>query len=225
MRLTLAALALAGLLAAGCLGDDDDGVPVLLTRTATPEATAAATATPVATATPTATPTVATTPTATPTPRPTRVPAPTATPGAIDASARDLEGAPFSTVDVRAAVQSAGYTSGLWEGRSPLCPGASVEEFPFWAANPAGSDFGPVFVLWVYPDIEALRADWTVEIGEAPTLLIEGCELPTGFVYWNNNVIMAFEVWAGLGEEFSVGEQEQSPGEHPVVEAFLSLTP
>ena len=218
MRPALLALALVGLLALACTGGDD-GVPVLLTRTPTPEATA--------TGTPTATPTAATTPTATPTPRPTRVPAATATPtprATPAPSPDDLAGEPFSTHDVRLAVEGANYS--FWRTEvTPFCPETAVEGQAFWSANLLGSDFGPVYVLWIYPDAEALQADWLVMPGERPELLVEGCELPFGFVWWNENAVMAFQTFLGPEGQSGLGSTESGPGEWPAVPAFLELTP
>jgi hypothetical protein len=138
----------------------------------------------------------------------------------------DLEGHPFSTRDVRQAIEKDGNGySFRYVAREPLCPQTSVPELSVWSGNLAGSDFGPVLVLWLYPSEATLRQEWDVS-GEHPRPLLDGCELPTEFAYWNGNAILAFEIWLGLGEEFSVDEHDESPDDHPAVRAFLNdLTP
>ena len=172
-----------------------------------------------------ATPALAASPSATPTATPT--PTPTAAATAADPEARlgDVSGVPFSTVDVRLAVEEGrGYSFWLVEERAPLCPGSSVPGRPYWSANLAGSDFGPVFVLWVYADVDALRLDWEAVPGEAPVPLFD-CELPSGFVYWNENLVFTFDVWLSLGEPLPLAAHPESPSEMPAIAAFLELAP
>ncbi len=137
----------------------------------------------------------------------------------------DLAGLPFSTGDVRAAAEQAGVTFLPVEDRAPLCPGSAAPGRPYWSANLAGSDFGPIWVLWVYPDAAAFQEDWETIPGEAPRPRVEDCELPTGFVYWNENLVMTFAVWLSLGEEIPMERHNESPGDHPAVHVFLELTP
>lgn len=121
-----------------------------------------------------------------------------------------------------------GFRSGRWrpvEDRAPLCPASAPPGLPYWSANLAGSDFGPIWVLRVYPDTDALQEDWETVPGEAPRSRIQGCELPTGFVYWNENLVMTFAVWLSLGEELPMERHDQSLSEHPAVRGFLGLTP
>ena len=126
---------------------------------------------------------------------------------------------------MRAAVEQAGVTFLLVERRETICPGSAVPGRPYWMANRVGSDFGPIWVLWVYPDPDALREDWETVPGEAPRPRVEGCELPTGFVYWNENLVLTFAVWLSAGEELPLEGQYESPGDHPAVRVFLGLTP
>ena len=137
----------------------------------------------------------------------------------------DLSGVPFSTADVRKAIEAAGYSLSPVAGRAALCPQTSVSELPFWSANLAGSDSGPILVLWVYPSIEALAAEWQAEPGAPPKPQLDGCALPTGFAYWNQNLVLVFETWSNLGVESPVGVDGRIPGEHPAVQAFLAMTP
>ncbi len=138
---------------------------------------------------------------------------------------RDLAGLPFSTADLRQAVETAGYSFSGVETRKPLCPHTSVPELPFWSANLAGGDAGPILVVWVYPSLEALAAEWEAEAGAPPKPLLEGCDLPTGFVYWNQNLVLVFETWSSLGVESPVDIEGRLPSEHPAIIAFLSMTP
>jgi hypothetical protein len=220
-------------LAAACNGDSGDAVPTsvisTLTRTPTPNPTiVTATDTPAPTATSTSSATD--TPTATPSPPPptstaTATPAGTATPQATaspsgDSTAGDVEGFPFSTADIRATVEARGFSFLLLTDRGALCGGATVEVHSFWSANLAGSDSGPALAVWVYPDRDALEADWSVATGSAPEPRF-GCELPTGFVYWNENLVMALDTWLAAGSEVAIGNE--SPSQHPAIEGFLSL--
>jgi len=135
----------------------------------------------------------------------------------------DVTGIPFSTEDVRLMVEGEyGYSFWLVKERAPLCPSSSVVGRPYWSASLAGSDFGPVFVLWVYPDIETLRLDWTAVNGQAPVPIFD-CELPSGFVYWNENLVLAFDVWLGLGQPLPLAGHPENPNDMPAITAFLSL--
>lgn len=223
VRTSILLLLLACAVVTSCVGGDDGVVDVrpaepTVGETAgpTPDATLVETptATPLLTATPTPPPTL------TPTPPPTLTPTPAATP-----SEGDTQGFPFSTADVRAVVEGSGITFIPLGERDAICPGSAVPGRPYWTANAAGTDFGPVFVLWVYPDLAALEADWAVEPGESPKLRVEGCDLPTGFEYWNENLVLAFDVWLSAGLDVPLAGHYESPGDHPTVEAFLGLTP
>ncbi len=214
-------------LAAACNGGSGDAVPTSVispsTTTPTPNptiVTATDTPAPTGTATPTATPSPPPpTSTATATPAGTATPQPT-TPPSGDPTAGDVEGFPFSTVDIRAAVEARGFSFLLLTDRGALCAGAAVEVHSFWSANLAGSDSGPALAVWVYPDRDALEADWSVAPGSAPEPRF-GCDLPTGFVYWNENLVMALDTWLAAGSEVPIGNE--SPSQHPSVEGFLSL--
>jgi hypothetical protein len=211
------------LLVAACGGGSDTPNP---TDTPTPTASPRpnptiinATETPGATDTPGATSTAAPTATSTAQPTGTATAVPTATTG--PAGAEDAQGFPFGTADVRAAVEARGFGFQPVEDRAPLCPTSSVEGHAFWSADLAGSDSGPVLVLWVYEDPSALRDDWIVEPGSAPAPRFD-CELPFGFVYWNENLALALETWLAAGFDVPIGNER--PSDHPAVQGFLSLT-
>ena len=152
--------------------------------------------------------------------------APTQAPsfGPTDTS-RDLTGFPFSTADLRQAIETAGYSFAPLTNIAPICPQTSVPEQAFWSVNLTDGDSGPILVLWVYPNSETLKADWQAEPGQAPQSLLSKCGLPSGFAYWNENSIMVFAAWFSLGIESATSPDEQSPGQHPAVQAFLELSP
>ena len=230
-RALTAATVLAGLLALACFGggdDDEFDLTQLLTPTPTPSVATATPSPSVATATPSPTATATSAPTAPATRSP---PVPTATPTATAApppaappAGGDVEGAPFSTADARAAIEGAGVTFIPLENRAAICSSAATVGQHYWTARPR-TDFGPAFVLWVYPDVEALQADWAVEPGEPPQPLVAGCELPTGFVYWNGNLILTFAFWLSVGAEIPFEDHPESLSDHATVQAFLELTP
>jgi len=139
--------------------------------------------------------------------------------------APDDDGEPFSTDTIARAVVSAGYSFFVSKDRPVVCPGASVEETAFWSSNLRGSDFGPILNLWVYPDADALAAEWEVGPNGAPSPLVGDCELANDFVYVNANAVLAFEVWVSLGEEYGPHGHGESPNDHPAVRAFLELIP
>ena len=194
-RVLLVLLAIVTLGALACSGGDDD-------------AAAGAQATP-----------------ATPAPTSTLEIAPTQAPsvGPTDTS-RDLTGFPFSTADLRQAIETAGYSFAPLTNIAPICPQTSVPEQAFWSVNLTDGDSGPILVLWVYPNSETLKADWQAEPGHAPQSLLPNCGLPSGFAYWNENLVMVFAAWFSLGIESATSPDEQSPGQHPAVQAFLELS-
>ena len=152
--------------------------------------------------------------------------APTQAPsvGPTDTS-RDLTGFPFSTADLRQAIETAGYSFAPLTNIAPICPHTSVPEQAFWSVNLTDGDSGPILVLWVYPNSETLKADWQAEPGHAPQSPLPNCGLPSGFAYWNENLVMVFAAWFSLGIESATSPDEQSPGQHPAVQAFLELSP
>ena len=195
-RVLLVLLAIGTLGTLACSGGDDD-------------AAAGAQATP-ATPAPTSTPEIA----------PTQAPSV----GPTDTS-RDLTGFPFSTADLRQAIETAGYSFAPLTNIAPICPQTSVPEQAFWSVNLTDGDSGPILVLWVYPNSETLKADWQAEPGQAPQSLLPNCGLPSGFAYWSENLVMVFAAWFSLGIESATSPDEQSPGQHPAVQAFLELSP
>ena len=137
-----------------------------------------------------------------------------------DPAASDVEGFPFSTADVRASVEARGFSFQAVTDRDPTCGDASVEVHLFWSANLAGADSGPLLALWVYADPDALTADWSVEPGSAPEPRF-ACALASGFVYWNENLVMTLETWLAAGFDVPIGIE--NPSEHAAVQGFLLL--
>ena len=211
-RVLLVLLAIVTLGALACSGGDDD-------------AAAGAQATP---ATPAPTSTLEIAPTQAPPVleiAPTQAPSVRRTNTDSDTS-RDLTGFPFSTADLRQAcvIETAGYSFAPLTNIAPICPQTSVPEQAFWSVNLTDGDSGPILVLWVYPNSETLKADWQAEPGQAPQSLLPNCGLPSGFAYWNENLVMVFAAWFSLGIESATSPDEQSPGQHPAVQAFLELS-
>ncbi len=161
--------------------------------TATPEPTPEPVATPSAVATAEATAT--TTPAATATAEPTAISLPT--------------GSPFSANQLLDALAQRGVDYELSELRSECLGEAS-------GAHRYASERGPDFTLWVYPGGDALKADWVLPSSGAPSPRIAGCEVDGGWVYWNENVLLAFEPqqpWIGAASL-----------RQTIVNAFLSLS-
>ena len=209
----VALLALACAAALGCIagGDDDDASTPAATATA--GTTAPAAATPAATAAPAATPAPAAT--ASPTPAPTAAP---------PSDAPDIDGVPFSLDDFASALPAPGLTP--TDEFEPTCPGASAQAGRVHrAGRRRGRVVRRVGDLWVYADHEAFKGDWAVGEDFRVAPLLDGCEPPTGFVYWHENLVLWF---AGLyGPGVAPGSLPATTDEvrgHPVVRAFLELT-
>ena len=219
-------LGLAALWSAGCYESvsGEEGTPV-----AAGEARAIPTATPIyvipevivlSVATPLP---VTATPEPTPTPTPVSPPSSAATPGAIATPTPEPEptatpeptaaplptGSPFGASELLTALSAGGVEYELSELRSECLGEAS-------GAHRYGSESGPDFTLWVYPGGDALKADWVLPSSGAPSPRIAGCEVDGGWVYWNENVLLAFEPqqpWIGAASL-----------RQTIVNAFLSLS-
>ena len=208
MRTRLLLFLVIALVIAACNGGSDSPAP-----TAAPGGTSSPTPNPTIIAS-TETPLPADAPSTSTVP-----PEPTAT-TAPNPSVGDVAGFPFATADVRAAAEGRGFGFQLLSDRPTLCTAGAVASHAYWSANLAGADSGPLLVLWVYDDPEALEEDWTVEPGSAPAPRFD-CELPGGFVYWNENLVMALETWLASGFDVSIGDE--NPSDQPAIQGFLSL--
>ncbi len=198
--------------------------PAPAQSTATPASTptpAPATATPApaqSTATPTPVPVTAT-PTPTPAaPTPTTTPiAPTLTPLA------SVEGAlPSTFLELAAALPDDGLR--LTDAYDPVCPGSSVEPIVFAGSDSGDGERFAVWVFWPYPDREAFWDEWDINSEGRAGPLLDGCEPPNGYVYFNRGLLIWF---AGFyGSDVEPGSPPTSRAEvrqHPVIRAFLGL--
>ena len=175
-------------------------VVVLSVETPTP---ATATATPEPTPAPTATPEPAPTPEASITPEPTAIATPEPTPTALPG------GSPFSASQLLSVLSKRGVDYELSELRWECLGEAS-------GAHRYRSEHGPDFTLWVYPGGDALEADWVLPSSGAASPRIPGCTVDGGWVYWNENVLLAFEPQQPWIEAASLRQT--------IVNAFLSLS-
>ena len=216
----IALLALGCAAAVACIGGDSGDADA----TATPNATAADAA-PAATA--------VSQPTATPTPAPASTPEATATPTetAVALPVPGIDGVPFSLADFAAALPTPGMRPAD-EFFEPSCPGAGGEPVAFIGPDGHGNGpFGggngphPVWVLWVYADHEAFERDWEVDENFRVSPLLDGCEPPTGWVYWNENLVLWFAGLYGANvEPGTLPSTADEVREHPVLRTFLELT-
>jgi len=198
-------------------GDDGEGRATVSTATPAPP-----TATP---ATPTATPTATATaapppPTGTPAPTPSPAPA-TPTPSPRPASSHVL---PASFAQLAAALPEPGLI--LTSAYDPMCPGASVEPIVFAGPDFEDGDRFGVWVFWPYPNREAFWEQWVITAQGRAQSLLDGCEPPNPYVYFNRGLLIWFVGF--YGSEVDPGSPPDSRAEireHPVIRAFLGLTP
>ncbi len=206
-RAVAAVLMLGAAVTLGCFGDgSNDEEP-------TPTATTAAR--------PATTPAPAASPTGQPSATSTVAPAPTRAQGTVGGT--EIEGDPFSSGDLEAALPSPGMA--LSDEFEPECPGASAPSVVFTGPDGASSEKHAVWVLWVYPGREAFEADWAVGEDFRVRSLLDGCEPPNGFVYWHENLLLWFAGY--YGSEVAPGTLPATGDEirgHPVVRTFLGLT-
>ena len=199
--------AMLALVAVAC-GDDDDDVTVAPapTQQAAPPATESATPTPTATA-----------PAGTP---PTSTAAPPAAGACPAPGVADSDGTPFGSEQLRTAIEAGGWCFLSYPANSP-CTATSVSGVMHFSARP-NTDAGLTFVLWTYPDRASLQLDWRVGPGEPPAALTTDCDPGSGWVYWHENLVLAFVpcVPADLAPPDCAAT---NPSGHPAIEAFLSL--
>ena len=212
-------VAILGVLALFGRGGDDDGDSVAA-PTATPTPAAATPAAPTSTPTEapaTSTPTPSTaTPTSTPSPTPSP---PVTTPTPIPTPTRML---PPSLEQIAAALPGPGVT--LTDAFDPVCPGASVEPVVFAGPDYEDGDRYAVWVLWPYPDRAAFWEQWVINAERRAEPLLDGCEPPNGFIYFNQGLLIWFVGFYGSGvEPGSPPDTRAEIREHPVIRAFLEL--
>ncbi len=130
--------------------------------------------------------------------------APAATPSAGPGAAF-----PFAAADLVAALGGVGLAYAP-SGDSVACRDARAVGLGY------ASSEAPTLLLWVYASPEQLREDWVVERGRRPRYHLDeaGACVEGGFVYWNENALLALEdpAWATADAERAA-----------VVDAFLSL--
>ena len=134
-----------------------------------------------------------------------------------------VDGDPFSLDDFESALPAPGLA--FSDEFEPVCPGASAEPIVFTGPGVGLDEQHAVWVLWIYADRDAFKADWTVGEDFRVRPLLDGCEPPNGFVYWHENLILWFAGFYGAdvapGSLPATAEEVRS---HPVVQAFLELT-
>lgn len=116
-----------------------------------------------------------------PTPEPTRQPTAEPTPSAAPA-----EGFPFESAEFVAALEARGLDYEPGETRDG-CDWSASE-----VRQLVGPD-GPPLSLWVYATPEELEADWVTPSSGAPSPRLAGCEVDGGWIYWSENLVVAFE--------------------------------
>ena len=222
----VAILGVLALFSRGGGGEDSVAVP-----TATPVGTQAAPATPApAPSTPTPTPATPTPtpPTATPTPTLTPTPTPAATPPPVTATPTlaepDLADLPGRFRQLAAALPEPGLM--LTDVFAPACPGASVEPIVFVGPDFEDGERFAVWVFWPYPDRAAFWEQWVITSEGRAEPLLDGCEPPNGFIYFNQGRLIWFVGF--YGSEVDPGSPPDTRAEirqHPVIRAFLELEP
>lgn len=236
---TVAAVAvILGVLALYSRGDDDGDpeaastvTPALATATPTAAAATPATATPTPTpATATPTPALAT---STPTPTPatvTATPTPASTPSATTTTATptltplaSVDGTlPSTFLELAAVLPDSGLR--LTDAYDPACPGSSVEPIVFAGADSEDGERFAVWVFWPYPDREVFWEEWDITSEGRAEPLLDGCEPPNGYVYFNRGLLIWFVGF--YGSDVEPGSPPTSRAEirqHPVIRAFLGL--
>jgi len=153
--------------------------PVILSvETPSPASERPASATPTPAPTPFAPSEVETpNPTTEPTPEPSAEPTPPPTPA---------EGFPFDSAEFVTALEARGLDYEPGETRNG-CDWSASE-----VRQLIGPD-GPPLSLWVYATPEELEADWVTPSSGAPSPRLAGCEVDGGWIYWSENLVVAFE--------------------------------
>jgi hypothetical protein len=136
----------------------------------------------------------------------------------------DEPGFPFTADAIRVSVVQRGFTlTRSAETFTDVCPNASVTGV-YYASRPAGGGDARYFVLWTYPDPEAQRANWVFQSGRLQPLTA-GCDTRTGWVYWNENMVLAYAPWIGSGGELPKSEWRlrSIARDDAVIDSFLRL--
>lgn len=139
----------------------------------------------------------------------TPTPATEATPPPGPDAPADAVGFPFTSTQLVSAIASNGLT---YSPRSERigCEGHAAE-----VRRLDGPD-GPPVTLWVYASPEDQKLDWVRPSSGAPQPRIAGCEVDGGWIYWYENLVMAFEPQAEWIPQGAVREA--------IVDAFFTLS-
>lgn len=150
-----------------------------------------------------------------PTPRPadgSPTPAPSAVATAVPTPSPpppgDAPGSPFTSTDLVASIVERGLSYAPRDERVG-CSGRAAE------VRHLGSAEGPPVTLWVYSSSDDLKADWVLPSSGAPHPTIGGCEVDGGWIYWSENLVVAFEPQDAWIPESAIRTA--------IVEAFFSL--
>lgn len=112
----------------------------------------------------------------------------------------------------------------LTDAYEPVCPGSSVEPIVFAGTDSEDGERFAVWAFWPYPDREAFWEEWNINAEGRAEPLLDGCEPPNGYVYFNRGLLIWFVGFYGSGVE--PGSPPTSRAEirgHPVIQAFLGL--
>ena len=81
-----------------------------------------------------------------------------------------------------------------------------------------------VWVFWPYPDREAFWEEWDINSEGRAGPLLDGCEPPNGYVYFNRGLLIWFVGFYGSSvEPGSPPTSRAEVRQHPVIRAFLGL--
>ena len=81
-----------------------------------------------------------------------------------------------------------------------------------------------VWAFWPYPDRDAFWEEWNINSEGRAEPLLDGCEPPNGYVYFNRGLLIWFVGF--YGSDVEPGSPPTSRAElrqHPVIQAFLGL--
>lgn len=194
------------LILAACSGSDGDGVSAVVataTATATSDVVPAASPDATTTAMPAATNATVATPTA--------PAAPVASaPSRLGSPLSMLPGAPITGAALDAELAAGGLTVDRVDRMLP-CLDRGVHSARYVVRE--GERASQRFLVWFYDSPAALQLDWLAEPGSPPSPRDGGCVLDSGWGYWNENVVLYFEM-------VTADELRRE-----VVDAFLALTP
>ena len=152
----------------------------------------------------------------TPDPEPTVLSTTSAPDAEVMTLPRPAEGSPFGGADLIQALAAAGLNSGP-QDHGVGCNGAGSHGRAWATAGDGGDTSSPGFTLWVYPSSEALQDDWELPPTGPPITTLDHCPLGSGFVYWNENLLLVFDEPRNWEDREALRER--------ITAAFLALEP